>query len=119
MEKVIGTVIKGRQKGRNDGFPTANIKWKKLLKGIHQELYWGITIVDGYLYHVVAWHVSAKLLECHLLNFEGDLYGKELEVVLIKKVPVPTPPDGKKKFKNRKERYDLMKEAIKHQVRFN
>ncbi len=113
MEKVIGIVQKGSGTGRKYDFPTANIKWKKLPKGVNEELYWGMTIVDNDLYHVVAWHVSKKLLECHLLRFNGDLYGKELEVVLIKKLSVPKPSK-----KNRKERYKLLKEAVIKQFQF-
>ena len=119
MEKVIGVVIRGKQRGRTWNFPTANIKWKKLPEGIDQELYWGMTIVDNWLYHVVAWHVSGQLLECHLLGFNGDLYDRELEIVLIKKVPIPTPPDDRKRFKNREEKFAIFKETIKQQLQFN
>ena len=114
MEKVIGIVQKGGGNGSKYGFPTANIKWKKLPKGVPEELYWAITIVDKNLYHVVAWHVSRKLLECHLIRFNGDLYGRELEIVLIKKLPVPKPPK-----KNRKQKYEMLKEAVIKQSQFD
>lgn len=117
MEKVIGTVIKGSQNGRKYDFPTANIKWKKLPKNIGSELYWAMTIVDTYLYHVVAWHVSKAILECHLLDFDGDLYDKELEIVLIEKLPIPKPPEGQK-FKP-KERYTAFKDLVRNQIRFD
>ncbi|MFO1523793.1 MAG: riboflavin kinase [Kiritimatiellia bacterium] len=33
------------------------------------------------------------LFEVHLLDFQGDLYGRKVEVALVKRMRAPLPPD--------------------------
>lgn len=86
---VLGTVQKGRQLGRTIGFPTANLK-------VHNEQLPpdGVWVVDAILQNgrryrgagnlgmrpTVEGEGGQRLLEIHLLDYEGDLYGEPIEV---------------------------------------
>ncbi|TLG76875.1 bifunctional riboflavin kinase/FAD synthetase [Methylocystis sp. B8] len=83
---VRGTVCHGDKRGRELGFPTANIALdpaNRLKHGIY-----AVTIeVDGKIHHGVAsfgrrptFDNGAPLLEVFVFDFDGDLYGKEVEV---------------------------------------
>lgn len=91
---LSGPVIKGAQLGRQLGFPTANIEVANLLTPPH-----GV-----YATHVEAgeesWRAALNMgvrptvnepdprlhVEAHLLDFDGDLYGKNLEVTFLKRL---------------------------------
>lgn len=89
---ISGEVIHGKKLGRELGFPTANlaIPTEKILPlcGV----YASIVLVDGDIYFGVS-NVgkrptvdapSSKVnCETNLLNFSGDLYGKEIRVFLL------------------------------------
>lgn len=85
-----GTVVEGRQQGREMGFRTANLQipaWQCLpCEGV----YAGYAIVDGKGYKAaISMGVSPTFedataqCEVHILDFEGDLYGKEIMVRLV------------------------------------
>ncbi len=90
---VTGTVIHGEKRGRDLGFPTANIRLDK-----NCELKHGIYAVrvgrgqgkDQVRFDAVAsfgrrptFDNGAPLLEVFLFGFNGDLYGAELDVAFI------------------------------------
>lgn len=83
---IRGVVRHGDKRGRELGFPTANIALdpaNRLKHGIY-----AVTIeVDGKVHQGVAsfgrrptFDNGAPLLEVFLFDFDGDLYGKEVEV---------------------------------------
>ena len=86
---VSGAVEHGDKRGRTLGFPTANIAMADgfLLK---HGVYAARVFVNG-AYFSAAVHFGtrmqfgggAPLLEAHILDFAGDLYGKELHVEFI------------------------------------
>ena len=89
---ISGKVIKGAQRGRELGYPTANIK---LGNYIQPSL--GIYAVWVKVEGKEQWHEGAAslgirptfdggevLLEVYLLDYNGDLYGKRLSVAFIK-----------------------------------
>ena len=84
---VTGTVIPGDRRGRELGFPTANIRLPadcRLRHGIYAVT---LTRAGGEVLPAVAsygrrpqFDNGAPLLEVHVLDFAGDLYGSEVVV---------------------------------------
>jgi riboflavin kinase/FMN adenylyltransferase len=86
---IEGVVQRGDARGRDLGYPTAN-----LTLGEYQRPKYGIyavrvTLDDGSEHPGVAslgvrptFDPPEELLEAHLLDFDGDLYGRKIEVAL-------------------------------------
>jgi len=87
---ISGRVVRGQRLGRTLGYPTANIRLGSrapALTGIHATRVHGVAdepwpavsslgtrpTVDG----------SEPLLEAHLFDFDGDLYGRRIEVEFV------------------------------------
>ena len=87
---IGGHVVRGRQLGRTLGFPTANLRFRgktPALHGIYATRVHGVTdtpwpsvssfgtrpTVDG----------VEPLLEAHLFDFSGDLYGRRIDVEFV------------------------------------
>ncbi len=85
--ELSGTVIEGRKLGREIGFPTANVRLGE--RQTPRDGVWAVSVyglgkgianlgtrptVDG----------GERLLEVHLFDFSGDLYGKQLRVSFAK-----------------------------------
>ncbi len=87
--RVAGTVTGGAKRGTGLGFPTANIALSPeaaLAHGIYAvRVHLDGTIHDGaaYLGTRPTFDDGAPVLEVFLLNFEGDLYGRRIEVEFI------------------------------------
>ncbi len=81
---IEGKVIRGDKRGREIGFRTANIVLnRKLESGVFS----GVAKVKKKKYQAVIFvGRSGKILEAHLLNFSGDLYGKKITVKIINKI---------------------------------
>ncbi len=90
---VRGKVITSDKRGRDLGFPTANLDIK-----LHQALpdsgvYATITQVDGAKF-LSATNIGVRptfgdgqrIMETHLLDYEGDLYGKEIQVQFVQRL---------------------------------
>lgn len=89
---IAGRVVRGKQLGRTLGFPTANLRFPKTpaLSGIYATWVHGVgerprasvssfgtrPTVDG----------IEPLLEAHLFDFDGDLYGRHIEVEFVAKL---------------------------------
>jgi riboflavin kinase/FMN adenylyltransferase len=91
--EVRGKVQRGDERGRTIGFPTANIPVSKQMAWPSDGVYAGwYTRPDGER-HPCALnigrrptfyeHAQQSLLEAHLLDFEGDLYGEEARVEFV------------------------------------
>ena len=81
---VSGVVIEGRKKGRELGYPTANII---LTMAIPSGIYAATTEIKGKKYLGAAFiNEYMNLFEVYLLDFSGDLYGQELRVDLGEKI---------------------------------
>lgn len=92
---ALGTVVRGDARGRKLGFPTANVAPQAaVLPPVG--VYAVEAIVDGATWPAVA-NLGVRptfakgdtggegpLLEVHLIGFDGDLYGRELEVTFRK-----------------------------------
>jgi riboflavin kinase / FMN adenylyltransferase len=88
-----GKVITSDKRGRVLGFPTANldIKPQQALPG--NGIYATITQVDGKQFPSATnvgtrptFGEGKKIVETHLLNYKGDLYGKEIRVEFVQKL---------------------------------
>lgn len=89
---VQGRVVRGRKVGKGLGYPTANITvTSELPPG--DGVYVGYAVVNG-LRHKAAinvgsaptFDVDGRRIEAHLLDFKGNLYGKRVEVVFVKRL---------------------------------
>jgi riboflavin kinase/FMN adenylyltransferase len=86
---VTGTVIDGEKRGRDLGFPTANIRLDKnceLKHGIYAvRVGRGSERLDGVASfgRRPTFDNGAPLLEVFLFDFKGDLYGAELDVAFV------------------------------------
>ncbi len=78
-----GIIIEGSKKASLLGFPTANILVSEPITGI----YAGAVSVEGNEYKAALFgDAKRELLEAYILDFSGDLYGKEAVFTLIKKI---------------------------------
>ncbi len=91
--RIEGIVEKGDQRGRDLGFPTANLSMKGLhlpkfgvyavffdvLSGPHKGTYLGAASLG----ERPTFGINAPNLEVHVLDFESDLYGTHVSVALV------------------------------------
>lgn len=91
---IVGTVLKGDARGGKIGFPTANLALRKLAhppQGVY-----GVRVKHDGRWHLGAANIGTRptvdpgrvepLLEIHVLDFDGDLYGQEIEVEFLFRV---------------------------------
>jgi riboflavin kinase/FMN adenylyltransferase len=84
-----GIVEHGEKRGRELGFPTANLRLDPAC-GLKHGIYAVRVGIDGRLYDGVAsfgrrptFDNGAPLLETYLFDFSGDLYGRTIDVAFI------------------------------------
>jgi riboflavin kinase/FMN adenylyltransferase len=83
-----GRVVHGEKKGRTIGFPTANIRLKRLHSPLQGVFAVQVQTNDGKMHAGVA-NIGRRptlngeqvQLEVHVFDFSGDLYGQQLRVV--------------------------------------
>ena len=90
---VRGPVVKGDQRGRTIGFPTANIAvWDELLlpaNGVYATYIW-----IGETRHLAATNVGVRptvngmklTVEAHILDFDADIYGEDVRLEFVRRV---------------------------------
>ena len=92
--EVEGKVIRGEARGRKLGYPTANLNYCDQIfpsNGIYSawvkiedENTWRMSAVStGVRPH---FGEGERLLEAHLLDYKGDLYGKRIRVAFVSKI---------------------------------
>lgn len=91
---LAGIVVKGDQLGRQLGFPTANIEAQGLVlppDGVYavharkgDNLYRAVLNIG--VRPTVSTTTRARQVETHLLDFDGNLYGEELEITFVEKL---------------------------------
>jgi riboflavin kinase/FMN adenylyltransferase len=89
---ILGTVVRGERLGKKIGFPTANLS-------AHSEqfppngVYFAEATLNGGIYPgvinlgyrpTVSSSKSQRVLEIYLLDFDHDIYGKDLEVRFVR-----------------------------------
>ncbi|MEM7058601.1 MAG: bifunctional riboflavin kinase/FAD synthetase [Pseudomonadota bacterium] len=91
---ISGPVVMGDQRGRELGYPTANLEfgeqmvprygiyaaWADVLEGPYQGRHAGVVSIG----ERPTFGVNAPNFEVHIFDFSGDLYGTEISVGLVK-----------------------------------
>lgn len=90
MYVVEGVVVEGDHRGRELGFPTANVSVGSSSALPDDGVYAGYVVRGDGTRHVAAISIGRRptfyddsappLVEAHLLDFDGDLYGEQLVV---------------------------------------
>ncbi|MEM8769344.1 MAG: riboflavin biosynthesis protein RibF, partial [Pseudomonadota bacterium] len=89
---IMGRVVYGRQLGSQLGVPTANIRlqrYRAALEGVYAVRVQGLDrVYDGVANIGIRPTVDGKepLLEVHLFDYEGNLYGRLLTVEFVEKI---------------------------------
>jgi riboflavin kinase/FMN adenylyltransferase len=91
--RMLGRVVHGNELGRTLGFPTANLRLMRRKSPVHGILAVRVFGIDRHPLHGVASlgtrptvGGSDLLLEVHVFDFSGDLYGRLIEVEFIGKL---------------------------------
>jgi len=88
--ELVGPVVKGYQRGRTIGVPTANLDMGDQLVPL-EGVYAGRCSVDGAVYpaavsigRMETFGQGLKFqVEAHLVGYSGDLYGREIRVEML------------------------------------
>jgi riboflavin kinase/FMN adenylyltransferase len=90
LYKISGVVIKGENRGKILGFPTANIR---LHKEIPEGIYAAALSLNGKQYQAASFVGPAKTfqqtekkVESFIFDFDNDIYGRMITVRLYKKI---------------------------------
>ncbi len=86
---ISGKVVHGAARGRELGFPTANIHMRHerpALTGVYAVKLDGLNSVANLGVRPTIAGVPKLLLEVHVLDFNGDLYGKHVYVEFLHKI---------------------------------
>ena len=87
---VQGVVVAGERRGRELGFPTANLRLEDPSKMLPREGIYAVRAWLGNVTHPALLHLGPRptfegasaTVEVHLLDWTGDLYGQELRIDL-------------------------------------
>ena len=91
---LSGQVIKGEQRGHSIGFPTANLSVNPGITVPGIGVYAAIARIDQHYYKAVV-NVGRKptfhadyptVVEAHLIDFQQEIYGRELQLTFLKKI---------------------------------
>ena len=109
--KLRGKVVQGLGIGAKFGYPTANLEIDGP-QDIESGVYAAHAVVNRAVHHAVAvvgarQEKSKPLVEVLLLDFDGDLYRKELEVEVLKKI------SEIERFENEEQLVEKIKQDVK------
>lgn len=108
---VVGTIVAGDRRGRTLGYPTANFSFAEPVAlppdGVYAvRITWGGTAVlgptdraDGVASLGIrpTFGAGARVLEVHLFDFDGDLYGQRMRVEFVRR------QRGERRFRDAQE----------------
>lgn len=89
---IRGRVFHGDKRGRQLGFPTANVKLKRRVSPVNGVYAVKVETNEGLCFGVA--NIGSRptvsgirqQLEVHIFDFDSDLYGQIIEVILLKKL---------------------------------
>lgn len=113
--RLNGTIVHGDKRGKEIGFPTANIKPEHTNKIIPRNGVYAVKVrINGSWYDGMmnigtrpTFDGKVETLEVHMFDFDEDVYGKELQVRFYDRIR------EEKKFGGKKELIDQLKEDEK------
>jgi riboflavin kinase/FMN adenylyltransferase len=89
---VDGTIVEGRRRGRELGFPTANLQTENELVPPNG-VYATIMTIDGVVYGGVTnigmrptFGETTPTIETHVLDYSGDLYGHTVRLAFVQRL---------------------------------
>lgn len=104
--KIKGKVIKGDQRGRDLGFPTANIE---IVENIQEGIYISRVKIGKEDFNAVTFIGASKTFgsievkaEIYILDFNRNIYGFEIKISFLKKIR------DNKKFNSEKDLIEAM-----------
>jgi len=92
---LAGTVVRGDGRGRQLGYPTANLQLSSHRKMIPQDgIYFAQVEIDTTVYSCMVsigvrptfFTHGLRTIEAHLLDFDGDLYGRTITLQFLKRL---------------------------------
>ncbi len=93
MFSVKGTVVNGKHLGRTYGFPTVNLKAESNMLLPKDGVYATKTVYQGKTYASITNvgktsfdKIKMRNIETHILGFDSDIYGKEIEIKFLDKM---------------------------------
>jgi riboflavin kinase/FMN adenylyltransferase len=89
--EVVGRVVTGDQRGRTIGFPTANVEVLPGTAmpplGVYAAFADGRAAAVNVGFRPTFYGRAASLLiEVHVLDFDGDLYGREMSITFLQRI---------------------------------
>ena len=112
---ISGKVVEGDKRGRQMGFPTANIYMKHLrpaLTGVYAVKLGNKNGVANLGVRPTISGTAKLLLEVHLLNFNEDIYGQHVQVTFLEKIR------DEMKFENINALIEQIKKDVVHATRY-
>ena len=112
---ISGKVVEGDKRGRQMGFPTANIHMKHLrpaLTGVYAVKLGNRNGVANLGVRPTIAGTPKLLLEVHLLNFNEDIYGQHVQVTFLEKIR------DEMKFENINALIEQIKKDVAHATRY-
>ena len=111
---LSGKIIHGRHIGRTIGFPTANLKYEENFILPKTGVYYTNIMVNNNIYKGITSIGSnptvegkALTIETYILDFNGELYGKIVDISFIKKIRDMEKFNGVEELKSQLERDKL------------
>ena len=90
---VAGKVIKGDQRGRTIGIPTANLEYPLNTITIPYGVYAVETLIEGNTYFGIVnfgirptFNKDKPIVEAYLFDFDNDIYSKDIEILFHKQI---------------------------------
>ena len=92
--KLKGIVMKGRQNGKKIGFPTANVKINEREKILPKNGVYAVKVNYNKMTNLAMMNIGTNPTfsgnyisnEVHLINWNGNLYKKEIEIFFIERI---------------------------------
>ncbi len=100
--EIEGTIVKGDQRGRELGYPTANVKLEDTIHPAYGVYATMVQIEGETNWRMAATNIGIRPMfelqvgqvEAHILDFDGDIYGKTLRIKPVKRLRGEAKFDG-------------------------